>query len=77
MSPALRFDGVGHLSRKITLTALPLDRESEPDATGYSCSDDDNPLHSDIGLRPHLSGVANISDADRPIDSSSMKKSSS
>jgi hypothetical protein len=76
MNPALRSDGTGHVSRRITLMALPLEHESEPDATVYS-SADDNHLHSDSGVESHLCWVANAPAADGPSDSLSVKKSSS
>jgi len=76
MSPALRSDGKGHLSRRITLMVLPFEHVSQPDATGDSSSDTDNHFHSDIGLEPRRSRVANTPIAELPNDSSSIKKSS-
>jgi hypothetical protein len=77
MSPALRSDGKGHLSRRIKLMVLPLEHMSEPDATGDSSSEIDSHFHSEICLEPGLSRVANTPAAERPYDSSSSKKSSS
>jgi hypothetical protein len=79
MSPALRSNGKGHLSRRITLMVLPFEHVSQPDATGDSSSDIDNHFHSDIGLEPHphLNRVANTPAADRLSDSPAMRKSSS
>lgn len=77
MSPALGFDGKGHLSRRITLMVLPFEHVSQPDATGDSSSDNDNHFHSDIGLEPNLSRVANTPAADRLSDFPATKKSSS
>ena len=77
MSPALRCDGKGHLSRRITLMVLPLEHVSQPDATGDSSSDIDKHFQSDIGLEPHLSQVANTPAADRPSDCPPIKMSSS
>ena len=77
MSPALRCDSKGHLSRRITLMVLPLEHVSQPDATGDSSSDIDKHFQSDIGLEPHLSQVANTPVADRPSDCPPIKKSSS
>ena len=74
MSPALRCDGKGHLSRRITLMVLPSKRMSQPDATGDSSSNTDNHFHSVIGLEPRLSRVANTPAADRPSDSPAIKK---
>ena len=77
MSPALRCDSKGHLSRRITLMVLPSKDVSQPDATGDSSSDTDKHFQSDIGLEPHLSRVANTPAADRPSDCPPIKKSSS
>jgi hypothetical protein len=76
MSPALRSDGKGHLSRRITLMVLPFEHVSQPDATGDSSSDTDNHFHADIGLEPRRSRVASTPIAELPNDSSSIKKSS-
>ena len=74
MSPALRSDGKGHLSRRITLMVLPFEHVSQPDATGDSSSDTDNHFHSDTGLEPHLSRLANTPAADRLSDSATIKR---
>jgi hypothetical protein len=76
MSPALRSDGKGHLSRRITLMVLPFAHGSEPDATSDSSSEFDSQFHSEICLEPGLSRVANTPIAELPSDSSSIKKSS-
>lgn len=76
MSPALRSDGQGHLSRRITLMVLPFEHVGEPDATGDS-SEITGHFHSGSCLEPGLSQVANITTAERPYVSSSSKKSSS
>jgi hypothetical protein len=55
---------------------LPFEHVSQPDATGDSSSDTDNHFHSDIGLEPRRSRVANTPVAELPNDSSSIKKSS-
>jgi len=75
MSPALRCDSKGHLSRRITLMVLPFEHVSQPDATGDSSSDmDNNDFHSDIvDLEPHPR-LANTPAADRPSDSPAIKK---
>ena len=75
MSPALRSDGKGHLSRRIKLMVLPFEHVSQPDATGDSNSDTDEHLQPDIGLEPHLSRIANTLAADRSSDFP-IKKSS-
>lgn len=77
MSPALRSDGKGHLSRRITLMVLPFERVSEPDATGDSTCEIDSHLQSETCLELGLSRVTNTPAAERPYDSSSSKKSSS
>ena len=77
MSPVLRSDGKGHLSRRIKLMVLPVEHVSQPDATGDSSGDIDKHFHSNIDLQPHLSHVANTTAADRPSDSPAIKKSSS
>ena len=77
MSPVLRSDSKGHLSRRITLMALPLEHVSEPDATGDSSSEVDSHFHSEICLEPGLSRVTNTPAAERSYDSSFSKKSSS
>lgn len=77
MSPALRSDGKGHLSRRITLMALPRAHMSEPDATGASSSEHDSHFRSELCLEPGLSPIANTPAVERPYDSSSSKKSSS
>jgi hypothetical protein len=74
MSSALRSGGNGHLSRRIKLMVLPFEHVSQPDATGDSNSDTDNHFHSDSGLEPHLSRLANTPAADRPSDSPAIKK---
>jgi hypothetical protein len=77
MSPALRSDGKGHLSRRITLMVLPFEHVSEPDATGDSSSEIDSHIRSEICLEPVPSWVANTPAAERLYDSPSSKKSSS
>jgi hypothetical protein len=77
MSPTLRSDGKGHLSRRIALMVLPLEHVSEPDATGDSSSETDSHFHSEICLEPGLLAVANTPAAERPYDSPSSKKSTS
>lgn len=76
MSPALRSDGKGHLSRRITSMVLPFEHVSEPDGAGDSSSEIDIHFHSDIGLEPRLSRVANALVAEIPCDSPSSKKPS-
>jgi hypothetical protein len=76
MSPALRSDGKRHLSRRITLMAVP-EHRSEPDATGDSTNEIDSPLCSEICLEPGLSRVANTPAAERLRDSPSSRKSTS
>ena len=79
MSPALRSDGKGHLSRRITLMVLPFEHLSHPDATGDSSSEIDSHFHSDICLEPSLSRAANAPTVELPSDpfsSLSIKKSS-
>jgi hypothetical protein len=77
MSPALRCDGKGHLSRRITLMVLPFEHMSEPDATGNSSSEIDSNLHSEICLEPDLLRLGSTPAAERPHGSPSNKKSSS
>ena len=77
MSPALRCDGKGHLSRRIKLMVLPVEHVSEPDATGDSSSEINSQIHSEICLEPGPSRAANTSAAERPYDSPSSKKASS
>jgi hypothetical protein len=77
MSPALRSDGRGHLSRRITLMVLPFEHVSQPDATGDSSSEIDSNFHSEICLEPDLSRIANTPATEGPYDSPSSKKSSS
>lgn len=77
MSPALRSDGKGHLSRRITLMDLPAEHVSEQYATGDSSSAIDSHFHSEICLEPGLSRVANTPAAERHCDSPSSKKSPS
>jgi hypothetical protein len=77
MSPALRSDGKGHLSRRITLMVLPFEHVSEPDATGDSSSEIDSHIRSEICLQPGLSRGANTPAAERPYDSPSSKRPSS
>jgi hypothetical protein len=77
MSPALRSDGKGHLSRRITLMVLPFVHVSEPDATGDSSSEIDSNFHSEICLEPDLLQLGNTPAAERPHGSLSNKKSSS
>jgi hypothetical protein len=77
MSPALRSDGKGHLSRRITLMVLPFDHVSEPDATGDSSSEINSHFHSEICLEPGLSRAANTPAAELPYDSPSSMKSTS
>jgi hypothetical protein len=77
MSPALRSDGKGHLSRRITLMVLPFEHVSEPDATGDFSNEIDGRLHLNIGLETHPPRVANTPVAEIPYDSPSSKKSSS
>jgi hypothetical protein len=55
---------------------LPFEHVSQPDATGDSNSEIDSHFHSDIGLEPRLSRVANALVAEIPRDSSSIKKPS-
>jgi hypothetical protein len=74
MSPALRSDSKGHLSRRIKLMFLPFEHASQPDATGDSSSDTDNHFHSDTGLEPHLSRLANTPAADRLSESATIKR---
>jgi hypothetical protein len=79
MSPALRSDGKGHLSRRITLMVLPFDHLSEPDATGDSNREIDSHFHSDTDLEPYLSPVGNppiAALAGASASSMSIKKSS-
>ena len=77
MSPTLRSDGKGHLSRRIALMVLPLEHVSKPDATGDSSSEIDSHFHSEICLEPGPLSVANAPAAERPYDSPSSKKSTS
>ena len=77
MSPALRSDGKGHLSRRITLMDLPAEHVSEPGATGDSSNEIDGRFHLDIELEPRLPQVANAPAAEPPHDSPSSKKSTS
>jgi hypothetical protein len=76
MSPALRSNAKRHLSRKTRRMILPFEHVSQPDATGDSSSEIDVHFHSDIGLEPRRSRVANTPIAELPSDSSSIKKSS-
>jgi hypothetical protein len=48
---------------------LPFEHLSQPDATGDSNSEIDSHFHSDIGLEPRLSRVANAPTAELPSDS--------
>jgi hypothetical protein len=75
MSPALRSTAKRHLSRKTRRMILPFEHVSQPDATGDSSSEIDVHFHSDIGLEPRRSRVANTPVAELPNDSSSIKKS--
>ena len=55
---------------------LPSEPVSRPDATGDPNCEIDSHFHSDIGLEPRRSRVANTPIAELPNDSSSIKKSS-
>ena len=79
MSPALRSDGKGHLSRRITLMVLPFDHLSKPDATGDSNCEIDSHFHSDTDLEPRLSPAGNAPTAELvgvSVSPVSIKKSS-
>jgi hypothetical protein len=73
MSPALRSDSTGHLSRRIKLMDLPFEHVSDPDATGDSSSEIDSHFHSGICLEKGLSRIASTA-AERSHDSASSKK---
>lgn len=77
MSPALRSDGKGHLSRRITLMALQPKHSSEPDASRDSSSEIDSHFHSQICFGSGLPRIANTPAAERPCESPFSKKSSS
>jgi len=69
MSPALRSDVKGHLSRRITLMVLPFDSNCEIDSH----------FHSDTDLEPRLSPVGSAPTAELAgvsVSYVSIKKSS-
>ena len=72
MSPALRCDGKGRLSRRITLMALPPEHMSEPDATGDFSSEIDSHFHLQICFESGLPRIANTPAAEHPGDAPSL-----